>query len=182
MTAERPLAYSTASKLIHWLTAILIITLIPVGFIMSDLDEGPLQDRMFDLHRSFGILVFALAFLRVASRRYYGTPAPFEGLTPFERKASIAAHHILLALLFVMPLLGWMMMSSYRAEVSIFGLFTLPNILPENRKVYDVLAEIHETGGTLMAIVLVLHAGAALMHYFWRKDSVLQRMLLWSKS
>ena len=61
------------------------------------------------------------------------------------------------------------------------SLFTLPHILPENRAVYDVLSQIHEWGGLLMALVLVLHAGAALMHYFIRKDSVLQRMLLWSK-
>ena len=181
MTTARPLTYSTASKLIHWITALLVITLIPAGFIMVDLDEGPLQDRLFDLHRSFGMLVFALAVLRVLARRFYGTPAPYDGLTPLERKASVAAHHSLLALIFIMPVLGWMMMSTYRVETRIFGLFTLPHILPENRAVYDVLSEIHEIGGTLMAIILVLHAGAALMHYVWRKDRVLQRMLLWSK-
>ena len=181
MTAERPLDYSTASKLIHWTTALLVLFIIPAGFIMVNIDEGALQNQLFDMHRAFGVVVFFLAVLRVLARRFYGTPAPFEGLTTFERKASVAAHHSLLALLFIMPLLGWLMMSTYRVDVSVFGLFTLPHILPENRKVYDVLSEIHQIGGLLMALILVLHVGAALMHYFIRKDSVLQRMLLWSK-
>jgi len=181
MTTTRPLAYSTASKLIHWTTALLILFIIPAGFVMVNIGEGALQNQLFDLHRAFGVVVFFLALLRVAARRFYGTPAPYEGLTRFERIASVAAHHSLLALLIIMPLLGWFMMSTYRVDVSVFGLFTLPHILPENRAVYDVLSPIHEIGGTLMAIILVLHAGAALIHYFWRKDRVLQRMLLWSK-
>ena len=44
-----------------------------------------------------------------------------------------------------------------------------------------MLSELHQIGGLLMALILVLHAGAALMHYFIRKESVLQRMLLWTK-
>ncbi len=177
----RPLAYSTLSKIIHWLTAIIVIGIIPGGIAMSELDEGPLQNLLFDLHRSFGVAVFFLALCRVLVRRLYGVPAPYEGLTRFERIASTAAHHTLLALLFVMPLLGWMMMSTYRAEVSVFGLFILPNILPENRAVYDVLAEIHGAGGMLMAAIIIIHAGAGLMHHYVRRDGVLQRMLLWSK-
>jgi cytochrome b561 len=180
--STRPLAYSTISKIIHWLTAIIVISIIPAGIIMSELDEGPLQNWLFDMHRAFGVVVFFLALCRVLARRFYGVPAPYEGLTRFERIASTAAHHTLLALLFAMPLLGWMMMSTYRAEVSVFGLFTLPNILPENRAVYDVLAEIHEAGGMLMAVIIFVHAGAGLLHYYVRRDSVLQRMLLWSKS
>jgi cytochrome b561 len=54
-------------------------------------------------------------------------------------------------------------------------------VLPENRAVYNVLSTFHQIGGLLMTLILLLHAGAALMHYFWRKDRVLQRMLLWSK-
>jgi len=177
MTMQRPLAYSTASKIIHWTTALLVLFIIPAGFIMVNIRPSALQNQLFDLHRAFGVVVFFLAILRVLARRYYGTPAPFGGLTPFERKASVAAHHSLLALLFIMPLLGWFMMSTYRVDVSVFGLFTLPHILPENRAVYEMLSPLHMIGGIIMTLVLLLHAGAGLMHHFIRKDRVLHRML-----
>ncbi len=177
MTMQRPLAYSTASKIIHWTTALLVLFIIPAGFIMVNIGPSALQNQLFDLHRAFGVVVFFLAILRVLARRYYGTPAPFDGLTPFERKASVAAHHSLLALLFIMPLLGWFMMSTYRVDVSVFGLFTLPHILPENRAVYEMLSPLHMIGGIIMTLVLLLHAGAGLMHHFIRKDRVLHRML-----
>ena len=175
--AGAPLAYSAISKWIHWITAICVLGLIPAGIIMHRLPEGALQDRLFDMHRSFGIFVLALAVLRVLARRAFGVPRPVETLTRFERIASTAAHHSLLALIFVMPLLGWLMMSAYGIKVPVFGLFELPKILPENESLYKVLSKAHQLLGFLMAFIIAAHAGAALMHAVVKRDGVLDRML-----
>ena len=173
----RPDGYSGAAKWIHWIMAAIVIVLIPAGISLDKLPEGPLQDRMYNLHRSFGILVLALAIVRVAIRRTCGAPAPYAGLTKFERIASTAAHHTLYVLIFVTPLIGWAMMSAYRADVSIFGLFYLPPILPQSDATYKVLAGAHKFCGILMALTLFAHAGGAFMHAFIKRDGVLHRML-----
>jgi cytochrome b561 len=175
--AGAPLAYSAVSKWVHWITALCVIGLIPAGIIMNRLPEGELQDRIFDLHRSTGILVLTLAVLRVLARRFFGVPRPVETLTRFERIASTAAHHSLLALIFIMPLLGWLMMSAYGVKVPVFGLFDLPKVLPESESVYKVLAKIHQVLGYLMGVIIAAHAGAALLHAFVKRDGVLDRML-----
>ena len=173
----RPPEYSPLSKWIHWITALCVLAIIPGGILMTHMEEGPLQDRIFDLHRSFGVVVFALAVIRVAARKTFGTPAPHESLTPFERRASVAVHHSLLALIFVMPLLGWLMTSAYRVDVSVFGLFTLPHLMPKSEPIYDALSAAHGWLGYLMAALILSHIGGAIMHTFIKRDGVLQRML-----
>jgi cytochrome b561 len=173
----RPPAYSPLSKWIHWITALCVLMIIPGGIMMTHMEEGPLQDQIFDLHRSFGVVVFMLAAVRVAARKAFGTPAPLESLTPLERRASVAVHHSLLALIFIMPLIGWLMTSAYRVDVSVFGLFTLPHLMPKSEPVYDALAALHGWLGYLMAALILSHIGAAIMHTFIKRDGVLQRML-----
>lgn len=172
-----PETYSAVSKWVHWIVALCILGLIPVGVIMQKVGEGPLQDRLYDLHRSTGILVLALAVLRVAARIAYGVPHPARTLTPLELAASTAAHRTLLILIFVMPIVGWLMMSAYGADVPIFGLFTLPRILPESEATYTALSWTHFALGLLMALVILAHVGGALMHALVKRDGVIQRML-----
>jgi cytochrome b561 len=174
MKSER---YSPLSKWLHWIVAACVLGLIPAGIVMLRIPEGELQNRLFDLHRSTGVLVLALAVVRVAARRAFGAPPPAASLTPFERIASTAAHHMLLALIFVMPLVGWAAMSAYRAEVSVFGLFDLPHILPQSDAAYAVLSKTHNALGFLMAFVVLAHIGGGLMHGFVKRDGVLNRML-----
>ncbi len=173
----RPPVYSSLSKWIHWITALLVLMIIPGGILMIRMHEGELQNQIFDLHRSFGVTVFALAFMRVAARQIFGVPAPSQSLTPFERRASIGVHHALIALLVIMPLLGWLMTSAYRVDVSVFGLFTLPHLMPQSEPIYDALAATHKTLGFVMAGLILTHIGAAIMHTFIKRDGVLQRML-----
>ena len=173
----RPPEYSPLSKWIHWITALCVLGIIPGGILMTHMEEGPLQDQIFDMHRSFGVLVFALAVIRVAARRMFGTPAPHESLTPLERRASVAVHHSLLALIFVMPVLGVVMTSFYGEGVNVFGLFTLPQLFPKSEPIYDALAAAHGWLGYLMAALILSHLGGAIMHTFVKRDGVLQRML-----
>ncbi len=173
--ASRPGAYSAASKWLHWVIAIVIFFTISIGIRLGFMPEGPEQDYYFDVHRSLGVLV--LAAIRVAARQTFGTPAPAASLTPFERIASTAAHHSLLALLFLQPIVGWLSMDAYRADVSVFGLFTLPHILPQSDAAYTALSWVHFTLGYLMVAVLVAHIGGAMMHGFIKRDGVLNHML-----
>lgn len=175
--ATQPETYSAASKWLHWIIAACVLSLIPAGIVMIRLPEGDLQNRLFDLHRATGVLVLGLAVLRVLARQAFGTPTPAATLTRFERIASTTAHCALLTLLFLMPVIGWASMSAYRADVSFFGLFTLPHILPQNDAAYKILSWLHTIFGFLMAFIIAAHVGGALMHGFIKRDGVLNRML-----
>ena len=91
--SSRPKDYAPVGKALHWITALIVLGMIPAGIVMTNIGESALQNRLFDLHRSFGVVVFALALWRVVVRLYHGAPAPYAGLTKFERIASAATHH-----------------------------------------------------------------------------------------
>ena len=173
----QPEHYAPSAKWLHWIMALLVLGLIPAGITMSNLESGPLQDRLYMLHRSTGVLIFALVLVRIIVRMTCGAPPAYAGLTRFERVASAATHHSLYLLLLVMPLLGWVMTSAYGASISFFGLFDLPQIVAKNEGLFKLTQTLHKAGGILMALLVILHVAGALMHTFIKRDVVLWRML-----
>ncbi len=168
--------YSSLAKALHWAVAVIVIGLVPVGLIMADLDEGPLQDRLFLLHESFGVILLALMILRAATR-WRGRPAPYPGLEPWERRVSTGVHHALFALLLVTPIIGWLALSAYGLGPSFFGLAELPHLLPKDEPLSKILFPIHETCALLIVGLATLHIAGALRHALVKHDDLVWRML-----
>jgi cytochrome b561 len=57
--------YGIIAKLFHWLIAIAIISLITVGFIMSDMPPSPDKYELYGMHKASGVIVLMLVTLRV---------------------------------------------------------------------------------------------------------------------
>ncbi len=169
--------YSPWGKALHWVTALIILFIIPAGIVMTNIGEGQLQNNLYNLHRSFGVLVFAITLARVLIRIAHGAPGPAAGLTPFERVASVAVHYAMYALLIAMPIGGWLMTSAYRVDVSVFGLFTLPHLVAQNEDTFKFFQRMHFIGGVSMALLVLLHIAATIKHTFVSRDTVLWRML-----
>ncbi|MBC7783286.1 MAG: cytochrome b [Burkholderiales bacterium] len=169
--------YSGFAKLMHWTIAACVLFMIPAGIAMANLPDGDLKNALYTLHRSTGVLVLALMLIRLAYRLINGVPAPEPTLTTFQRVVSSIVHLALYGLLIAQPIIGWVATSAYGAQISVFGLFTLPAIVAKDEALAKPLFEVHELIGFAIAGLLVMHIGAALFHYFIRRDGVLQRML-----
>lgn len=170
-------SYTNTAKFFHWTVAISVLTLIPVGLVMNSLPQGAVQNVAYTIHRSLGVLVLALMILRLGYRMIVGWPAPEPTITPAQRIASHAVHNMLYVLLIAQPALGWYATSVYGATISFFGLFDLPALAEKDEPFSHQLFAVHEFLGFAIAGLLVVHIGAALYHYFIRRDGVLQRML-----
>lgn len=173
-TVER---YPSALIWMHWIMAVLIVSTIPIGYVMGDLEPGPGQDRLYHLHRSIGVTVLALACLRLALRLRLGAPPPDPSLQPWQRSASTAAHHGLYALIFLVPLLGWAGTSAFGAPILVWSLFELWPILPKNQPLSEILLGAHGLFASTLAGLVLLHVAGALHHALIRRDGVMQRML-----
>jgi len=170
-------AYTPVARALHWIVAVLVIGLIIVGFMIANMASGPLQDRLYNLHRSTGALVLLLAIIRLGYRLMH-PPLPLpDDIPPFQKFVAEATHWGLYALLIVQPLVGWAATSAYRAQIIVYGLFELPPILPVNQPLSEQLFLVHKLLGFLMAAMILAHAGAALVHHFVKRDRVLMRMI-----
>jgi cytochrome b561 len=172
MSDSKAPAYSLMARALHWFTAVLVLSTIPIGVLMVDVSEGPLQDLLYDLHRSIGVVIIPLLVIRLGYRLTH-SPLPLpDDIPPIQQFVAHATHWGLYALLIVQPFVGWVATSAYGAPIVVFGFFQLPPIWPQDQPFSDRLFVVHQLIGLAAA-----HIGAALYHHFVRKDGVLMRMI-----
>jgi cytochrome b561 len=170
-------AYTAPARALHWITAVLILFMIPTGFMAANEWGGSLQDSLYDLHKSIGALIIAVITVRLVYRwRHRPLPLPAD-VPPLQRLAAEATHWALYALLVLQPLIGWIATSAYPAPVPVFGWVTLPPIWPADRALSEQLFSVHRLVGIAIACLVTAHVAGALYHHFARKDRVLMRMI-----
>lgn len=169
--------YPATSKLLHWAVAACVLTTVPVSIAMKNVSEGPVQDTLYNLHKSLGVLILLLMILRLINRLIAGAPAPDPSIARWQKAVSSAVHGLLYVLLFAMPLVGYLANSTYGATTPFFGLFTLPAIVGKDEALATKLFAFHMYTGWFVTLLVVMHIGAALQHHFVHRDNVLKRML-----
>jgi len=172
-----PTRYTAVAQAFHWIIAALVVTQFVLAYLEHDLPIGAHKLALLARHKSFGMTVLMLAILRLVWRLKNPPPALPPGMTPLERNLARATHFAFYALLFAMPITGWMMSSAKNYSVSWFGLFTWPDLIGKNEAAFDLLHSTHEILSDVLFAVAILHIVAALKHHFWNKDDVLLRML-----
>lgn len=171
--------YSAPQRLIHWLMALSILSMLPVGFYMANAfgaDFPPERGQLYELHKSFGFIVFLLACARVFFRLTRGAPEAEASLSLFQRRVSRVVHYLLYVLIFVVPLSGWIATSMCCAPVNLF--WTVPVTLPVSggEELYKRVFAVHMASAILMTVLVLAHIGAAIMHLVVMKDGVFRRM------
>jgi cytochrome b561 len=169
--------YSATARALHWITAALVLFMLPLGVAIANEWGGPLKDPLYDLHRSIGAVIIPLIILRLGYRLMHPPPPLPEEIPPLQQFAAHATHWGLYALLVIQPFVGWIATSAYRAPIMIFGLFELPPIWPQDRALSERLFVVHELIAVAIACLAAAHIAAALYHHFVRKDRVLMRMI-----
>ena len=177
MPEDTALGYTLTARILHWVTAALVLTMIPIGIAMANADFGPAQDVLYHLHRSIGAVLLPIVVLRLLYRLRHSTPPLPADIPAIQQLAAHATHWALYALLIVQPIAGWIATSAYRAPILVFWLFELPPIWPVDQPFSENAFAVHRLLGIAIALLLCAHIGAALFHHFIRKDRVLMRMV-----
>jgi cytochrome b561 len=173
--------WGSTAQLLHWLIVALIITQVILASMAEDLPLGMKKLAMYARHKSVGITILGLAVIRLAWRWANPTPTLPTTLKPYERVLAQLTHAALYLLLFAMPLTGWMMTSARGFPVSWFGFIQLPDFVPRDQALYNLMKETHDNLALALYVVVGLHVLAALKHHFMLKDDVLRRMLPFTK-
>ena len=169
--------YSATARVLHWLTAALVLTMIPIGIIMANFSLGPTGDMLYDIHRSIGAVLMPIVLVRLIYRLNNPPPPLPADIPAIQQLAAHTTHWTLYVLLIVQPAVGWIATSAYGSQIKVFWLFVLPPIWQVDQAFSERMFAVHRVLGIAMALLLCAHIGAALFHHFIRKDNVLLRMI-----
>jgi cytochrome b561 len=144
---------------------------------MGDLPNGPDKIATYALHKSIGLSILALAVLRLGWRLYAGAPEEVAGTPRWQARIATVTHVALYALLLALPLTGWLLNSAAGFPLQWFGLFNLPSLAARDEALHAVAVQSHEVLFWALAVLVLMHAAAALYHHLFLGDATLARML-----
>lgn len=166
--------YDGKTIVLHWLTAGLVVSLWVIAKVIDDFASGWPRVTVRSVHITLGVCLAVVLVVRLAWRFGGGVklPAAEAGVAGLLARAV----HGVLYLLVIAVVLGGVANVWVRGD-SIFGLFQVPAFAPGDRALRRLVGGWHELGANAILILAGLHAAAALVHHYVRRDGVLRRML-----
>ena len=174
MTRRRA-RFTAWQRLLHWLMAICILAMLFIGVGMVSTIK-PTYLTLVSIHKPLGIAILALAVVRLALRLRYGAPLLPADLPEPMKLAAEGSHYALYALMIVMPLIGWGMLSAAAYPIVLFRGWHLPAILPQSDSLHALLWDAHFYLAFAFFALILLHVAAALFHALVRRDGVFETM------
>jgi cytochrome b561 len=191
--------YGSVAMTLHWVIALAIMFMFALGLYMVDLpnvdpnNPNAIAEKfaLFQLHKSIGLTILGASVLRLLWRLVNVVPELPAHMGAFERFAAHATHILFYALMIVVPVLGWMMVSASPLEIPTLYFNDINLIVPhlpvmewpvvrdlgDAKAAEDVLKEAHELMAYAMMGLLALHIAAAMYHALIKNDTVLSRMV-----
>src|SRR6202046_4669106 len=167
--------FKPLQRALHWLMAVCILAMLFIGVGMVS-TIAPKYLPLIATHKSLGAVIFLLVLIRLAVRWRYGAPPLPADLPAPMKLAAVLSHYILYALMIVMPLLGWGMLSAANYPVVLYGGVHLPMILPQSDSLHTLLWNAHFYLAFVFFAIVLLHLAAALFHALVRHDGVFEAM------
>ncbi len=166
--------YTRTARILHWLMAGIIVVMLLTG----EQTMGSHDARFLPtVHASAGFVLLLLFAFRLFWRVKHAPP-PAANRPLWELHMAKAAHVMLYAAMFLLPVTGWLAYTEHvrlsfgTRPASLFGL-RIP-LLPDFGINWHL---IHNWGGKLVLLLIAVHAAAALKHHFIDRDDTLKRIL-----
>ncbi|WP_120500944.1 cytochrome b/b6 domain-containing protein [Roseovarius sp. EL26] len=185
-----PTTYGSVAKSFHWLTALLILSAIPLGIIANNVAHGITTGvaateadiarayLLFSLHKTIGVSVFFVALARIFWALSQTKPGLLNGNHKAEALAAETVHWLLYGSLVVVPLSGWIHHAATTGFAPIWWPFgqNLP-FVPKEEHLAELTGTLHYILQWVLIGALLLHIAGAVKHHVIDGDATLRRML-----
>ena len=173
--------YTLPAIALHWLLAAGLIGLLVFGWYMVDLPFSPTKLKYYNWHKWAGVTILLLSVLRLLWRMKHRPPAlprtMAAAMPRWQQLAHHGVHHVLYALFFAVPLIGWAYSSAAGFPIVWFGVWQLPDFVAANPALAEAIKPWHMIPAYTLAALIALHIAAALKHQLIDRDGLLRRML-----
>ena len=166
--------YGLISKLLHWVSAILLLVQIPLGFYLVDLDFGPERINIESIHVIVGLSIFYLVILRLLIKIINPTPklnpSIFKG-----QKFLAKLNHILLYVTILSITISGILKKLFNGETLV--IFFKEFRIQDNFELAEVFYDIHVFSNYFIIALITTHIVAVVVHKFFFNDNLIKKIL-----
>ena len=166
--------YSLISKLLHWLSAIILFVQIPLGFYLVDLDFGPERLSIENIHVFIGLSVFYLVILRLINK-IINPPPKLEPSVFKGQKFLAKSNHFLLYVTILSITISGIFKKLFNGETLI--IFFKKIKIEDNFELADFFYNIHVIANYLLIALIIIHILAVIVHKLFFGDNLLKKIL-----
>lgn len=169
-------SYGSVSKFLHWLIAFLVLVMLFVGYFMFDIKDKALFGKVINIHKLTGLSILVLMIIRAGWALMNPKPELPINTPAWQHLAERGLHFLFYAVLIAMPVAGWVMSVAAGHNPKLLSReISLP--IAQNKAVAGLFESVHNTLAIVIIVMISIHVLAAMYHYIFKKDNVLQRML-----
>ena len=165
--------YGVISKILHWVSALLLFIQIPLGFYLVDLDFGEQRINIENIHIIIGLTIFYLVIIRLLIKIFNPTPklepSIFKG-----QKFLAKMNHVLLYVTILSISFSGILKKLFNGEILI--IFFKKIKLNDNFELAEIFYDIHVFSNYLMITLIALHVLAVIIHKFFFNDNLLKKI------
>lgn len=171
------LRYSGTNQIFHWVTALLIFTIIILGWLMAAGGATVEMLPLWEWHKTLGLIVLLITGIRIVWRFIDPPPACPQDQPNWDRAISSVTYGLFFIALIVMPLSGYMISAGAGFPPKLFDVIATPALIAKNKGVLAVGKQIHLAGQWAIYGLIAMHLAGVFYHVALVRDRVLERML-----
>ena len=166
--------YGLISKALHWLSALILIIQIPLGFYLVDLDFGEKRITFENVHIILGLIIFYLVIIRLINNTL--NPTPKLNTSIFIGQKYIAKlNHILLYVAILSITVSGILKKLFNGETLV--IFFKEIEIKDNFELADQFYNIHIYSNYLIIALISVHVLAVITHKLLFKENLIKKIL-----
>lgn len=170
------MGYGVVARMLHWLTVLLVLVMVPVGLIMTQELPRATQNTLFILHKGLGPVVFVVVLLRLGWRLVNPPPPLPASMPDLQRRVAGFVHAGLYLFLIVMAVSGYVRVVAGGFPIELLNTLGVPPLLVKNEPLAETAKAIHAAAKFGLVGLIGMHVAAAAYHGIVKRDGVISRM------
>ena len=169
--------HQTLSIVLHWITALLVFAQIALAAVHDHVTDAAMRRDVLAAHRSLGVVIWLLVIARFAWRLLGMQLPPFPAnMAKWHQWGARLSEWGLYALMFAQPLTGMAATVLRGRPFDLLGI-QVPSLMRPHEAWVTTAQGLHTLGSYGLLSLVLVHAGAAILHRVVADDGVLDSML-----
>ena len=166
--------YGLISIFFHWITFLILLLQIPLGFYLEDLEFSDFKISVENFHSILGMLIFYITLSRLIWKSINVSPNENSKINNWQLIASKINHWLLYITLLTITISG--IIKKLLSGESVNLLITSISLDYFDFELVELSENIHVNAAIFLLALIVIHISAVVYHHIFLKDQILRKM------